>query len=266
MSAPVRSFLAVGTAFAAGIAVTAAFVGGRPERPQVEPAMTAGPSATGQAPKVADLASTSRAAETAPLGKAPAATETWVDPTRQRAAAPAANPPLPPLVFHVERRSEPAKDQAARDGTGADEGDVRRTAVVPPPRRPTASELLAKSGPRREPASETDTADATRESRAPAPKPQAPRQTANAQHKAAGSRVASSDASQDNVRLVAPRQSRQIYVARRDDVDPPSGFYPPRHVEVVDRYERDVEDRPSMVRRRVTAAEAGGVLRWLDHP
>ena len=260
MRAPVKSFLAVGTAFAAGIAVTAAFVGGAPERPQVQQGMAGGPPLTAQAPKAAGPVPDARQPETAAKGAA----ASWVDPVRQRAAASGANPPL---VFHMDRKREQAKVGPVRDGQGADDGFTRQAAIaVPPPRRPAASELLAQSEAHRESVAANESADATPASRAPgfAPSPK-PRQTASIQRRTAGDRLAVSDADQDDARPTAVRPSRRVSMARRDDADGP-GYYPPRHVEALDRYERDFVDRAPAPRRRVTAAETGGVLRWLDQP
>ena len=287
MSAPGKSFLAIGTAFAAGIAVTAAFVGGRPERPQVQPGVqpgvqqsgTGGSPVAAQAPRAVGLAPDARRPEPA----AQASADPWVDPVRQRAAGSSVNPPLPPLVFHLDRKQEQAKAGPLRSSQGAvqgaDEEVARQAAVaVPPPRRPSASELLARTEPHRDSEAATDTADGHSASRSPvfAPVPkaqaqvqaqvQAPRQTASTLRRTAGSRPAASDSDQDDVRLAAVRQSRRVYVARRDDADPAPGYYPPRHVESLDRYERDGANRVTAPRRRVTSAESGGVLRWLDQP
>lgn len=250
MSAPVKSFLAAGAAFAAGIAVTAAFVASRPEQPSVQQGMVNGSPSTGtQAPKVAGQVPTARVAEA----------DTWVDPVSARGPGSATKPPLPPLVFHVERK---APDAAVTRQAGI---------AVPPPRRPTASELLAKSEPQVESSVASGPADGPTTSRVPvlasAPKPQAPRQTAAAPRKATSAHAAASDGDQDDIRLAPGRpSSRRIYVARRDDAALPSGYYPPRHIEAFDRYEREFEERAPVYRRRVTAAESGGILRWLDQP
>ena len=240
--------------------MTAAFVGGRPERPQFQPSMAGGPPLAAQAPKAAGLVPDARPPETAVKGAA----ESWVDPVRQRAAA---SGPNPPLVFHMDRKREQAKDGPVRDGQGADERVTRQAAIaVPPPRRPAASELLAQSEPHREPGAASDPADENPALRAPGlvPSPK-PRQTAGPQRRTAGTRLAASDADQDDARLTAVRQSRRVAMARRDDADVPA-YDPPRHVEALDRYERDFADRAPAPRRRVTSAESGGVLRWLDQP
>ena len=242
MSTPAKSFLAAGAAFAAGIAVTVAFVTSRPEQPPVQQGLVnTAPGARASA--VAGPTSTARVAEADP----------WVDPVSPRAAGSAAKPPLPPLVFHMDRKA--TDDTAARQAAIA----------VPPPRRPAASELRAQSGPQDESTVASATTDGPSASRAPAQKPQ--RQTVVAARKVTSAHAAAPDGDQDDIRLAPVRPaSRRVYVARRDDAALPSGYYPPRHIEAFDRYEREVEARAPVYRRRMTAAESGGILRWLDQP
>ncbi|MCJ2050748.1 hypothetical protein [Methylobacterium sp. J-070] len=275
MRAPLKSVLAVGVAFAAGVAATAAIVGSRPETAAVRQGMMrAGPQTAGTGAPTA-VAALSPAPEAPSSGVAPSASNAWTDPVRQRAGAPAARPPLPPLVFHVDRAQERAQDNAARVSAPPDDDAANHGATARvPPRRPKPSDLLAKLEDRRDPAPAPDVADRPSPARpsalAPAPRQQAPRQAAGPQRKPGGVRTASTDVDQDEARFAPERPARRLVRARRDEVLMASGPYPLRHVEFLDRYERDApdwpQDRAPVYRRRVTAAETGGVMRWLGVP
>jgi hypothetical protein len=266
MSAPAKSLLAIGAAFAAGVAVTAAYVGapsetagarqgmmgGSPEATAPDqPPRAAGAAARAPAPRVSEAAAATQGA-TGPL------TEAWVDPVKQRTAAAAGTPPRPPLVFHMNR--ERAEGGAAH----------REEAAVMPPRRPKASEFLAKSAAQSDPDAANESVDRNGAARssgaAPSRRTQASRQVASSQRRPSGGRFAASEAEQDEIRAAVERQARRAPVARRDFAAWPPDPYALRNPDGLDRYERDVADRPLVPRRRVTSAETGGVLRWLEEP
>ncbi|MGU3667863.1 hypothetical protein ACLBX9_27065 [Methylobacterium sp. A49B] len=89
---------------------------------------------------------------------------------------------------------------------------------------------------------------------------------ASSQRRPIGGRFAASEAEQDEIRLAVERQARRAPIARRDFAAWPPDPYALRNPDGLDRYERDVADRPPVSRRRVTSAETGGVLRWLEEP
>jgi hypothetical protein len=231
MRAPVKSLLAVGGAFAAGVAVTAAYVAPRPGPADAPRGMAGGTPDAAPAPRAAHLSEDG------------AASGGWTDPVRPKAAgagSPAA-PPRPPLVFSLH-------GQRSADGAAPESAAAR----IPPPRRPSASELLARRDGSGDPA---DAADGNA----------APRQSAGAPRGVENVRAAPRRAEPDDAR-VAERPAKRFVAARRTEPDRASDSVALRRMEGFDRYERDVADRPPTYRRRITSAEAGGILRWLGQP
>lgn len=240
MRAPVKSLLAVGGAFAAGVAVTAAYVAPRPGPADAPRGMAGGTPAA--APAAKRDAPAPRAAH---LSEDGAASGGWTDPVRPKVAASAAGspaaPPRPPLVFSLH-------GQRSVDGAAPESAAAR----IPPPRRPSASELLARRDGSGDPA---DAADGNA----------APRQSAGAPRGVENVRAAPRRAEPDDAR-VAERPAKRFVAARRTEPDRASDSVALRRMEGFDRYERDVADRPPAYRRRITSAEAGGILRWLGQP
>jgi hypothetical protein len=254
MRAPVKSLLAVGGAFAAGVAVTAAYVAPRPGSTDVRQGMAGGtPDAVSATKREAP------APKAAHLSDAGPASGAWTDPVRpgasDAAAGAQARPARPPLVFSLDRRRS---DDAA--------APVSMAAPIPPPRRPSASDLLARRDGTGDPAVTTDRNIAQRptDPASPSASP-APRQLAGAPRRTGSFRATPRGAEQDDAR-VAERSAKRLVAVRRIEPDMASDDIPPRRTERFDRYERDVADRPPVYRRRITSAEPGGILRWLDQP
>lgn len=263
MSAPVKPFLGLVAAFVGGIAVTVAFVGRSEKAPE--------PDAAPKPAKVAALETRPRPSGTPSEAgvAAPSGTDRWVDPVKQSAQAPASRGPLPPLVFHLDQKSEHAKTAALQEveQLGSEPAQHSIAAQISPPPRPSATELQAKPDAASRPILAAKPID-----RIPASKPsddlaarkaQASRLTAGLSHKSEAARVATNDDAEDAASPAIARQVRRVYVPSRSNGDPAEQPYGRRYVELSGRSDRDPEDQPKPYRREATSGQPGGIMRWL---
>ena len=149
MSVPVKPLFALGIAFAAGIGVTAAYVGGKPERATTHVGKTRGildsvvASDATKSASPTPIGSTESPALAAPDD--PSAANAWVDPVKQTAVALQPRQPLPPLVFNLEEKQGSASDRASHGAKSNRQPDTSQFIVarVSPPQRPDISALVA---------------------------------------------------------------------------------------------------------------------------
>jgi hypothetical protein len=279
MRPSVKPLFALGVAFAAGVGVTAAFVGTKPEKATVQQGMTnATPQAvaTSKTEKVASLTPSSRSLDGSSASEAasPSDSDKWVDPVKQRSAAPPSHQPLPPLVFHMDDKKTHSSVEALQESEQAGNGPARQAvvAMVSPPPRPEKSELIVKPAKPeidRHPTVAARATDRTLSSRpvteTQAHKSQAPRLTAKLHRNSEPVRGASIVEEPDDEDLAAERQARREYAMRQayDEGMPPQ-FYPARRIRYAEPYDRDFDDAPREYRRRATTAPSGDVMRWLE--
>lgn len=275
MSAPVKPLLAIGAAFAAGVAVTAALVDTKPDGARVDAGAHQAPSQVMSAPepgKAAALSPPSQESADASASKAgsSARTASWVDPVKPQTSPPEARSSLPPLVFHLE--PEPAKagpsqeSRRARDGTPASSV----AALVSPPRRPDDAELIAKLEDKPRPIVRARTTDRTLLSRslseARADRSRNVGIAATGHRSAEPSRVASVVERSNDAVVVATDSPRREPAPRRVDgaaAQPPVAA---RRFRYAARDGNAFDDAPSPYRQRTNPAGSSGVMRWLEQP
>ena len=279
MSAPVKTIAALGVAFAAGVAVTAAFVGGKPDPGLLQQGMTNG---TPAAVSSSDLSKVASLAPSRSPGKQ-AASETgggtpeggWVDPVKPRSSTSPAHEPLAPLVFHMDGKRANLSDGPSPEIEQAGKGPSRKSvvAMVSPPPRPEKSELAAKpikpevDGRLSVTARATDrtllsqTVTDTRPRRA-----QAPRPTAKLHHRSEGVHVASIGDDRDGGDFAEERQARREYAMRQAYESMPPRFYAERRSRYAETYAPELEQVPEVYRRRIPSDAPRGVIRWLAQP
>ena len=150
MSVPVKPLFALGVAFAAGVGVTAGYVGAKPERATSHVGKTSGildGVVASEATK--SVSPTPTGSTESPTVAAPgnrAAANGWVDPVKQPAVSSPPRQPLPPLVFNVEEKQGRPSDRASHEAKSNRQPDTSQSIVgqVSPPQRPDISELVAK--------------------------------------------------------------------------------------------------------------------------
>ncbi len=149
MSVPVKPLFALGVAFAAGVGVTAAYVGAKPERATTHVGKTRGISDSVVASDATKSASPTPTGSTenptVPVPDNRSAANGWVDPVKQTAVASQPRQPLPPLVFNLEEKQGSASDRASHGAKSNRQPDASQSIVaqVSPPQRPDISALVA---------------------------------------------------------------------------------------------------------------------------
>ena len=149
MSVPVKPLFALGVAFAAGVGVTAAYVGGKPERATTHVGKTRGILDGVVASDATKPASpTPKGSTENPTVPAPdnrSAANGWVDPVKQPIVASPPRQPLPPLVFNLEEKQGIASDRATHGAKSNPQSVAGQSIVaqVSPPQRPGISALVA---------------------------------------------------------------------------------------------------------------------------
>jgi hypothetical protein len=281
MSAPLKPLLALGIAFAAGVGVTAAFVGTEPDQATAQQGMVnSKPRAvvTSNAEKVASLATSPRSPGSSSASEvgSQSGTNGWVDPVKPRSVTSPSHQPLLPLVFHVDDNRAPSRAGASPErGQAGKEPDQRSVvAMVSPPPRPEKAELVAKPAlPARpqvnhHPAVAVVTTDRTLLSRrvaeAPSHKSQAPKLMAKLHRRPEPVRVASMVERPGEQDVVEDRNVRRTYVLRQEYDDTPPQFYLPRRTRYTGPYDLEADYAPREYRQRTTSAESDGLMRWLE--
>lgn len=275
MNAPVRSLFALGAAFAAGVVVTTALVAPKADKPTVQTGKPAGAPEAATHPKTAmtaSLAPSSRASESSPAPQAGAGADKWIDPVKQPTPAPTAKAPLPPLVFHLGDKQERSNDGDPRESKGNGEGPARDSvmAQVPPPRRPKASELIAKQAEHRGSTVASAAMDRVTSSPSTASTPphtsQAPHVAAKLHRRAEGARLASADDRRDDASLAPEKSARRAHMMRRQYAEIPQEDYPASRFEATAPYQIASEARAPERVQRSPSSQPSGVMRWLDEP
>ncbi|MGU3282255.1 hypothetical protein [Methylobacterium mesophilicum] len=149
MSVPVKPLFALGVAFAAGVGVTAAYVGAKPERATTHVGKTRGildsvvASDATKSASPTPIGSTESPALAAPNNRS--AANGWVDPVKQPVVTSPTRQPLPPLVFNFEEKQGSASDRASNGAKSNRQLDASQSTVaqVSPPKRPDISALVA---------------------------------------------------------------------------------------------------------------------------
>ena len=275
MSAPVRSLFALAAAFAAGVVVTTALVAPKADKPTVQAGKPAGAPEAAASPKAAMVASLapSRASESAPAPHAGAGADRWIDPVKQPTPAPNAKAPLPPLVFHLGDKQERSNnDGGPRDSKESGEGQARDSvmAQVPPPRRPKASELIAKQAEHRGTTVASAAIDrvtsAPSTTSTPPHASQAPRVAAKLHRKAEPPHVASADDRRDDASLAPEKPARRAHMMRRQYAEIPQEDYPASRYEATAPFQSAAEARAPERVPRSPSSQPSGVMRWLGQP
>lgn len=272
MSVPVKPLFALGVAFAAGVGVTAAYVGAKPERAVTHEGQTSGildgVAASNAAKEPSPRRSTNSSAMAVP--DAMPATNEWVDPVKQRSVAAPPRQPLPALVFSLNEKPERAPDRAssATEQKGLREVDQPIVAQAIPPRRPEASELAAPKKGNPPPFVAPSAIDRTLLVRRVVGSMPHRTDTASGAIKSGRNtsieRTASLKEDRDGVEPSSPRQIQRLDVIRDGQTDVPQHYYPSGRNRYVDFRQRALQVDRQGYRQASTSQPSSGVMRWLN--
>jgi len=272
MSVPIKPLLALGIAFVAGVGVTAAYVGAKPERPMTHEGKTSGISdgvaASDAAKEASPTGPTKSSAKGAPDNRS--AANGWVDPVKQPAVATPTRQPLPPLVFNLDEKQKSAPKRVSNE---PEQRSPRRidqpiVAQATPPRRPEASELVAHQEINRPLAVASVTTDRTLLSQRVAEATSRRTQTLplpiQPNRKPSTERTASLAEKQDRLFPSATKQSQHGDVIRDAYPDVSQHYYTSSRNSNVDFRQRVPQIDRRGYRQASTSETSSGVMRWLN--